>query len=272
MSETIKLGLIGAGNMATATCLGIVHIGLLRADDILASDPDESRRRHFATKTGARTTADNLEACKAEVVVLAVKPQVVPTVLAELGPALGPDTLVISIAAGIPTGAIEAASSHPLRVIRAMPNTPMLVGEGAVALCKGAHATDHDLAHAMELFASSATVIEVPEDQMDAVTALSGTGPAYLFFLAEIMVRAGEDLGLSSSHAAALVNKTLFGAGTMLIESGEPAPELRRRVTTPGGTTEAAIRSMQESEVPEHIIAAIRAACRRSGELSQKNA
>ncbi|MFO7899558.1 MAG: pyrroline-5-carboxylate reductase [Planctomycetota bacterium] len=263
------LGFIGAGNMATALCRGVVGAGLVPGDEVLAGDPDAARRAAFEEATGARTTPDNPEACRAERLVLAVKPQVMPTVLAELGPLLGADRLVISIAAGIPAAQIEAACEAPVRVVRAMPNTPMLVGAGAAALCKGAHATDADLARAAELFAACGLVLEVDnEEQIHAVTALSGSGPAYVFLLAELMARAGEELGLAGADAVALANQTVLGAGRMLAESAEPAAELRRRVTSPGGTTEAALRSMNENHVLESVVQAIHRACRRSQELA----
>ena len=267
MGEMRELGFIGAGNMATALCRGVVRAGLVEASDIIASDPDERQRRRFAEATGAGTTASNEEACCARVVVLAVKPNVAPAALAEIGPALPADTFVISVVAGISTPAIDAAAGRALRVIRAMPNTPMLVGEGAAALCKGANATDADLARARQLFEASATVIEVGEPAMHAVTALSGSGPAYVFYLAEIMAQAGAELGLSESDAVTLAARTIFGAGKMLAETGEGAAALRDKVTTPGGTTAAALASMADDGVAEAIVKAIKAAARRSEEL-----
>jgi pyrroline-5-carboxylate reductase len=253
--------------MATALCRGVVAAGLLGPEEIVASDPDEERRAAFAGATSAATTADNPDVCRSEIVVLAVKPQVMPAVLAEIAPVLTADTLVVSIAAGIPTAQIEAAAATPVRVIRAMPNTPMLVGEGASALCKGAHATHEDLAAVRRLFESCSLVLEVEEHLIHAVTALSGSGPAYLFYLAEMMARAGAEMGLSEADAGELTHKTLLGAARMLVETGEPAGELRRKVTSPGGTTEAAIASMERDAVADAVVRAIQAACARSREL-----
>lgn len=264
----MQLGFIGAGNMATALCSGIIQAGVLRKDDVMASDPDPVRRRSFAAATGARTTPNNAEVCSCATVVLAVKPQVIPSVLREIGPLLGPHSLVISIAAGVPARRIEAASEKPIRVVRAMPNTPMLVAEGAAALCKGAHATDDDLARATRLFASCGLVIHVPEELLHAVTALSGSGPAYLFYLAEAMVAAGVEMGLSDSEALALTNQTLLGAARMLVTTGESAADLRRKVTSPSGTTEAAVRVLDGAAVAAKLAEAMRAACRRSAELA----
>jgi pyrroline-5-carboxylate reductase len=255
--------------MASAFCRGVAVLsGEIPPGDIIASDPDPDRRAAFEAATGARTTDRNVEACRADVVVLAVKPQVMPAVLAEIGPLLGPDVLVISIAAGIGTAQIEAAAPGPVRVVRVMPNTPMLVGEGAAALCAGAHATEDDLRRAGSLLKACAFVTTVSEDQMHAVTALSGSGPAYVFLLAEQMTRAGVDLGLAPSDAVSLAACTIMGAGRMLLESDDEAAELRRKVTSPGGTTEAALRSMQEDDVGDAIVKAIGAACARSKELA----
>ncbi len=264
-----ELGFVGAGNMATALCRGILGAGLIPSSEVIASDPAKDRRAAFERVTGARTTPDNKNACGASTVILAVKPQVMPDVLAEVGRLLTADQLVISIAAGVPIARIEAACAHSARVVRAMPNTPMLVGEGAAALCGGTHATDADRARAGELLGACGLVLEVgDEDQLHAVTALSGSGPAYVFLLAELMARAGEDLGLARDDALVLANQTVLGAGRMLVESGEPAEELRKRVTSPGGTTEAALRSMAEDGVLESLVRAIHRAGRRSRELA----
>ena len=261
------MGFVGAGKMATALCAAIVDAGLLAAEEIVASDPSSDQRERFARDTGARTTPSNREACRAHTIVLAVKPQVMGQVLEEVGPLFGPDRLVVSIAAGVSTAQIEAAAREPVRVVRAMPNTPVRVAQGAVALCKGAHATDEDVARARRLFEPCALVVEVKEEQMHAVTALSGSGPAYVFYLAEIMTAAGVDMGLSDCDATALTNATLLGAARMLAETGEAARKLRGDVTSPGGTTEAALRSMEKDSVHRHITRAILAACTRSKEL-----
>ncbi len=271
MTESAELGFIGAGNMATALCRGVVRAGLIPKEAVVASDPDEGQRARFEAATGVRTTADNGEPCRAAIVVLAVKPHIVPAALAEVAADLSESTLVISAAAGVPTERIEAAAAFPLRVVRAMPNTPMLVGEGAAALCKGRHATDGDLERATQLFATSATVLHVDEPAMHAVTAVSGSGPAYAFYLAERMAKAGIELGLPEDAAVALANKTILGAGRMLTEAGRSAEALRKQVTTPGGTTAAAIGSMEADGVGEAIIRAVKAAAHRSEELAEES-
>jgi pyrroline-5-carboxylate reductase len=179
-------------------------------------------------------------------------------------------TLVVSIAAGISTAFIEKhlGSGKRWRVVRVMPNTPMLVGEGMSGIARGANASDDDVARVQRMFESAGDVVEVPEDRMNAVTALSGSGPAYFFLLVEQMIAAGVDMGLSPQHARQLAAKTALGAAKMLVASPADAPEeLRRRVTSPGGTTHAAITHMQAQNVPQAIVDAIKAAERRGREL-----
>jgi len=271
MDSKPRIGFVGAGNMATAVCHGIIKAGLAAPGEIVAGDPSPEQRERFGAETDAETTAANAKVCEAEVVILAVKPQVMAAALGEVGPLLTPDHLVVSVAAGVPASVIEAAAPCPIRVVRAMPSTPMLLGEGAAAVCKGAHATDADIARVREMFEASATVIEVPETLMHAVTALSGSGPAYVFYLAELMVKAGVEMGLSQDDAVLLAHKTVLGSAHMLVETGDSAEELRRKVTSPNGTTHAAIVSMESDGVPEHIVDAIKAACRRSEELGRSN-
>jgi pyrroline-5-carboxylate reductase len=180
-----------------------------------------------------------------------------------------PDCLVISIAAGISTSYIERhlGEGRPWRVVRAMPNTPMLVGEGMAALAPGRHATTKDLTDARQLFESAGAVVEVTEDKLDAVTALSGSGPAYVFYLVEHMIRAGVELGLTSQQARQLAMRTALGASRMLVTSPDSPEELRRKVTSPGGTTQAAITRMEKAGVGAAVVDAIKAADKRSREL-----
>lgn len=265
-----ELGIIGAGNMAEAIARGVLRAGLLRPADLIAADVSAQRRDLFERDLHVRATGDNAEAARdARRVLLSVKPQQMAQVLAGLGAAMRPDCLVVSIAAGISTGYIERhlGGGRAWRVVRAMPNTPMLVGEGMAALAPGSHATPADVADARRLFESAAAVVEVTEDKLDAVTALSGSGPAYVFYLVEHMIRAGVELGLTPGQARELATRTALGAAKMLAGSADPPEELRRRVTSPGGTTQAAITQMEESGVGPAMVAAIRAADRRSREL-----
>jgi pyrroline-5-carboxylate reductase len=186
---------------------------------------------------------------------------------------LRPDTLVVSIAAGVRASSIEkhlggsGGGSGGWRVVRSMPNTPMLVGEGMVAIARGTHATQDDLATARRIFEASADVIEVGEDQIDAVTAMSGSGPAYFFYFVEQMIKSGIDMGLTPDQAHKLASKTALGAAKMLLTSADSPQELRRKVTTPNGTTHAAISRMEERGLGDIIQDAVRAAERRSKEL-----
>jgi pyrroline-5-carboxylate reductase len=200
-----------------------------------------------------------------------VKPQQMPQVLREIAPIIADDALVISIAAGISIASIESAlAPKRCRVIRTMPNTPLLVGAGAVAVAPGTRATPDDVALARRLFEPAAVVIEITEDKLDAVTALSGSGPAYVFYLVEQMARAGEEMGLSSDEARILAVRTAVGSGKTLESADVPVEELRRRVTSPGGTTEAAITHMQQNQLDRIIVDAIKAAQRRGRDLGRR--
>ncbi|MHC4713768.1 MAG: pyrroline-5-carboxylate reductase [Planctomycetota bacterium] len=266
MLEGKRIGFFGAGNMAEALVSGLVLAGMPK-EALIASDLKEDRRKHFGEKIGIAATNDNREVlARSDVLVFAVKPQDIPRVLAIISPA-APDKVFISICAGVTTGFIEKSLSGTPRVIRAMPNTAMLVQSGVAAVCKGRWASDEDLVVARQIFSSSATVVEVPEPAMDAVTAVSGSGPAYFFYLVEAMVEGGVKLGLSEEAALLLAQQTCLGAGRLLIASDDSPAELRRKVTSPGGTTFAAITKMEEAGLKETVIRAIEAAAARSREM-----
>jgi pyrroline-5-carboxylate reductase len=267
-----KLGIIGAGNMAEAIVRGVLSAGVLTSGEILAADVSPARRDLFTKELHVAAVENPAEVAKqSQTLLLSVKPQQMATVLAELSPGMAANTLVISIAAGISSAFIEKHLGRSIkwRVVRTMPNTPMLVGEGMVAIAPGAHATAADLVTARRLFESAASVIEVREDQIDAVTAVSGSGPAYFFFLVEQMVAAGVALGLSPEQAHQLAVKTALGSAKMLVTSPDSPAELRRKVTSPGGTTHAAITHMQNQHVDRSIIDALKAAAARGKELGQ---
>jgi pyrroline-5-carboxylate reductase len=267
---TYELAILGAGNMAEAIARGVIATKLLTAAQIIASDPMQPRRDLFTQQLHIKSTTDNAEAAKqAKVLLLSTKPYQLKEALSPVGAVASEQTLVISIAAGITTQAIAAAlgANKKWRVIRAMPNTPMLVGEGAVGIAKGADATDADLATARKIFESAADVVEVPEDKIDAVTALSGSGPAYFYYLVEAMIQAGVQLGLSEADAKKLAVKTCLGSGKLLATSSDSPAELRRKVTTPGGTTHAAISHMESQNLAAIVIDALKAAERRGKEL-----
>lgn len=270
MPEEHTVAFIGAGNMAGALIRGLVGTSTVPTDHIIASDPDQARLSSLEAELEINVTVDNAEAVKdATVVVLATKPQVFPQVLPGVAAAMGPDALVISIAAGISTRIIERAFASGTRVVRAMPNTPALVGAGATAVAAGQHATEEDVEAAETLFRSVGISVRVPEEQIDAVTGLSGSGPAYVFAMIEALRDAGAREGLPEDTALRLAAQTVFGAARLLLD-GEDAPEvLRDRVTSPGGTTRAGLDALAAAGFSEAVLGAVRAATRRSVELGK---
>ncbi|MFW5846180.1 MAG: pyrroline-5-carboxylate reductase [Planctomycetota bacterium] len=261
------LAFIGGGNMATA-----IIAGLRKRDqvpDITVCDPVAAvRERHAAA--GCRVSDQIPEAAQDRpVVILAVKPQQAEAVLTELRPAFGKDQLLISILAGTRCERLESGLQPGARVVRAMPNTPMAVGAGMVGLCAGSAATDADCRLAEAIFAGAATVLRTTEDRMDALTAISGSGPAYLFHYCEAMQAAAIDLGFSPEEAALLVGTTVQGSIRYLLShDGFPADRLREQVTSPGGTTAAALAVFEQRGFLDMVQEAVRAAQRRGRELS----
>ena len=268
-----ELGIIGAGNMAEAIARGVTARGVLRPEQIIAADVAPARRELFQNQLGIKAVDDNREVARqSRTLLLSIKPQQMQAALAGIGEVLAPDALVISIMAGIGSAAIERGlgTGRPWRVIRTMPNTPMLVGEGMVAIAGGSHATSADIAAARRLFESAAKVVEVPEEKMDAVTAVSGSGPAYFFFLIEHMIRAATEMGIGAEQARTLAIQTAVGAAKMLSTSSDSPQDLRRTVTSPGGTTQAAIEHMERHGMQQTILDALKAAERRGKELGVK--
>ncbi len=266
-----ELAIIGAGNMAEAIARGVIRGKLFRPDQMIAADVSPQRRDLFG-QLGVRAVESNVDAARdARVLLLSVKPQQMADALGGIGAVLDPGALVVSIAAGITTGFIEhhLDPGRRWRVVRTMPNTPMLVGEGITALAAGAHATPDDLARARRIFEAGGAAVEVREELLDAVTALSGSGPAYFFYLVEHMIDAGVAAGLTPEQARLLVTRTAAGAAKMLLESGESPQELRRKVTSPGGTTQAAVAVFDGAGLPDLIRRAIFAARDRGAELKK---
>jgi pyrroline-5-carboxylate reductase len=261
------LGIIGAGNMAEAIVRGALRGGVLEGGQVLAAEPRAERREQLAGALGIATTDDNAAAGRCARVLLAVKPQVMDEALASIAGAVGDDATVISIAAGVSTARIDAALAGRGRIVRVMPNTPMLVGAGVCAMAPGARASDEDLAYVRALLGTGGTVVDVEEGMMDAVTAVSGSGPAYFFYFVEAMVAAGVAEGLPEGTASMLAGATCVGAGKLLIESGEAPATLRARVTSPGGTTQRAVESLDADGVAEALHRAVRAAAERSRQL-----
>lgn len=264
-----KVVFIGAGNMAEAIVSGMVTAQFCAPEKIILTDVRPERLADLSDEYGVSTSTDNTVVKNAGIIVLAVKPQVMMDVLGGIAPVLRSETLVISIAAGIPTKRIEAALGGKRRVVRVMPNTPALIGQGASAIAAGKNADEADLDVAEAILGCVGLTVRVEEKDIDAVTALSGSGPAYVFYLLEGMLAAAEQMGLNKETARKLALKTVEGAARLMSDSGEEADVLRAKVTSKGGTTEAAIRSLDQSGVKESVVQALLAAQKRSIELSE---
>jgi len=263
-----KIGFIGAGQMATALGQGFVRGGLSGGTNLLASDPDPEAARRFAQATGGRTTSDNLEvAAAADVLFLAVKPPQMPSVLAELRGRLPAEKLAVSIAAGVPLSVLEHGLGGEARLVRVMPNTPCLVGRGASAYALGEKATADDARLVGRLLAAVGTAYQVDEKLLDAVTGLSGSGPAFVYVVIEALSDAGVRMGLTRPLATALAAQTVRGAAEMVLGTGEHTGVLKDRVTSPGGTTIAGIQALEAGGLRAALMAAVEAATRRSIEL-----
>ncbi len=264
----ITLGIIGAGNMGMAILRGALDAGVLSPQTTVVADVEPARREE-AAHLGCPTTADVADLREAGQIMLAVKPQGFDDVAGTLGRLQRP-TVVISIMAGLDSRAIRAALGPAARVVRVMPNTPCQVGAGMAAIALGEGAEPGDEALAVEIFEALGRTVTVEEALMHAVTAVSGSGPAYVFLLAEAMEKAAVDLGLDPAQAGLLVRQTILGAGKLLAESGRSLSDLRAAVTSPGGTTEAALREMDRRELSAIIRAAVTAARDRGVELDHQ--
>ena len=267
----MTVAVLGAGVMGEALLSGLVRAGR-RVDELLVTERRAERAAQLTERYGVQVVS-NVEAVKrADTVVLVVKPQDMGTLLEEIAPFVRPDQLVVSLAAGITTGFVEARLPDGVAVVRVMPNTPALVDEGMAAISPGSHCDDAHLRVAEELLRSTGQVIRVPEKQQDAVTAISGSGPAYVFYVVEAMIEAGVHMGLPRATASELVVQTLVGSAKLLRETGEHPTVLRERVTSPGGTTAAALRLLEDGKVRADFLAAIEAARDRSRALSSGDA
>lgn len=262
-----RVAVLGAGKMGEALLSGLLRAG--RApEDLLFSEKHDERIKHLTATYGIRQVRVSEAGASADTLLVAVKPQEIGALLADLAGGVTATNLVISIAAGIPTATIEAALAHGVPVVRVMSNTPVFVDQAMSAISPGAHAGEEHLAVTEALLRPVGKVIRVPESQLDAVTALSGSGPAYFFFLVEAMIDAGILLGLPRAVAAELIVQTAVGSATMLRDTGEHPVQLREAVTSPGGTTIAAIRKLEDHGVRSAILAALEAARDRSRELA----
>ena len=255
--------------MGEALITAVLRSGV-PAGDVVVGEPALPRAADLAARHGVRIAPGTAEAVSgAGVVVVAVKPQGVADLLAQMSPALAAGTLVVTVAAGLPTGFYEARLPPGTPVVRVMPNTPAVIGQGAGAICAGAAASGEHLDRVSELLAATGLVLRVPESLMDAVTAVSGSGPAYVFYMVEALAEAGALLGLPHNQALELAVATFRGAAAML--TGEQPSVLRERVSSPGGTTVAAIRELDAREVRAAIIAAAEAARDRARELAAES-
>jgi len=268
--ESEKILFIGAGNMAEALVKGLVLSDVCDPANIRITDVLAARVAHFQQHYDVGGSIDNpTEAARASLIVLAVKPQMLAAVLAQIQSALRPAALIVSIAAGITTARIEAALDAGRHVVRVMPNTPALVGAGMAAICGGRWAVEEDLKLTEAMLNEVGRVVRVPEEQMDAVTAISGSGPAYVFYLMEAMLTAAAQLGLEQATARQSGSETVAGAAKLLAETGEDAAVLRHKVTSKGGTTAAALDVLNGGDAQTLMVRAILAAHRRAGELSR---
>jgi pyrroline-5-carboxylate reductase len=263
----MTVAIIGAGVMGETLLSGLIRGGRDVAD-LLVGEKRPERAAELREKYGV-TVVVNTEAATAQTVVLVVKPQDMADVLTEIAPHLRPGQLLVSLAAGIPTRAIEKHIPDGVAVVRVMPNTPALVDEGMAAISAGTHCDDDHLATAEALLSTTGRVVRVPEKQQDAVTAISGSGPAYLFFVVEAMIEAGVHLGLPRTTATELVVQTVVGSAKLLRETGTHPTVLREQVTSPGGTTAAAIRELEDHKVRAAFITAMEAARDRSVTLAE---
>lgn len=262
-----KLAVIGAGVMGETLIAGLLRAGW-DAGQITASDRHAARLVELESKLGIHTASTADAVAGADTVVVVVKPQDASEVLPEVAGALRPGTLVVSLCAGLATTRIEEAMPTGTPVVRVMPNTPAQVDEGMAAISPGRQATAEDLAHVTELLSAVGKVVTVPEKYQDAVTAISGSGPAYLFFVVEAMIDAGVMLGLPRDVSTTLVVQTMYGSAKLLADSGLHPTVLRERVTSPGGTTAAALRELEDHRVKAAFMTAMEAARDRSRALA----
>ncbi len=269
MASSRTIGFIGTGNMAEAMIRGLLRGSDFAPEQVIASAPREERVAELRQKYAIRATQDNREAAGAEIVVLSIKPQLFGRVLDEVADAISAEALVISIAAGIPVQAIQARLAPGTRVVRAMPNTPALVDAAATAIAGGEHARASDLADAKKIFDSIGMTVVLDESHLDAVTGLSGSGPAYVFLILEALSDAGVKVGLSRRNSQLLAAQTLLGSAKLLLETGEHPGLLKDMVTSPGGTAITGLHTLESGGVRTTLINAVEAATKRSRELGE---
>jgi len=265
------IGFLGAGNMAEALIRGLVRGGHVPAAQVIASGPRRERLDELHAAYAIEVTTDNVDlARRADILVLSVKPQILPSVVLEVAGELRPTTLIVSVAAGVDTTAIEALLPAGSRVVRTMPNTPALVGAAATAISAGRTATPEDMALAKFMFDAVGLSVVLDESQLDAVTGLSGSGPAYIFLILEALADAGVKVGLSRRNAQRLAAQTVMGSAKMLLETDEHPGQLKDNVTSPGGTAIAGLHTLEQGGLRTTLINAVETATKRARELGQR--
>jgi pyrroline-5-carboxylate reductase len=270
MTQTVSF--LGAGNMAGAFIHGLLNQRTCAPERIIASDLRAERLHELQHKYGIQTTLDNRHAAgRGDVVVLSVKPQTLSALLAEVGASIARESLIISIAAGVPLSVIESQLGEGYRVIRAMPNSPALVGAGATGIAAGSRATADDVALAEAMFKSVGIVVSLPENLLDAVTGLSGSGPAYVFVIIEALADAGVEMGLTRTHAQQLAVQTLIGSAKLVAQTGEHPARLKEQVTSPAGTTIAGLQALEAAGIRKALGDAVRSATARAHVLGAQS-
>ncbi len=265
-----SIGFVGAGNMAEALIRGLVRGNHVPAASIAASAPRQERLDDLRRDYGVDVTTSNREVAeRSGLVVLSIKPQIMDKVLREIAAHIKPGALVISIAAGVDTEQIEESLPEGARVVRAMPNTPALVGAAATAVAAGKHASPADLATARALFDAVGITVELEESQLDAVTGLSGSGPAYIFLILEALADAGVKVGLSRRNAQRLAAQTVMGSAKLLLDTDEHPGKLKDMVTSPGGTAIAGLHTLEQGGLRTTLINAVETATKRAKELGR---
>jgi pyrroline-5-carboxylate reductase len=266
-----RICIIGTGNMGEALISGLISSASSKPENIICSDVREATLKAIQKEYGVRTTSSNPDAvADSDIVIYAVKPQIMAAVLNETAEKLDMSKLIISIAAGVPMEAIESFLNKELRLIRVMPNIAAAVKEAATAIAAGKHATEEDIKLAMTIFNSIGKTVFIPENYlMDAITGLSGSGPAYIFLIVEALADAGVKVGLSRQEALFLSAQTVLGAAKMLIETHEHPGQLRDRVTSPGGTAIAGLATLEQGGLRTTLINAVEVATNRSKELGE---
>ena len=268
-SQTHRLGFIGAGKLAGSVIRGLVRAKFCSPKEIVASEPNEQARVALQNEVGISVTTENAEVAeKAEVIFIGVKPAMVLPVLCDIASCIN-NKFVISLAAGVRLQSVETISKA--RFMRALTNTPSAICRAATAIARGSRTTNEDVDLARKIFGAIGVVVEVEEKQIDVVTALAGSGPAFVYTVIEAMAQGGEKMGLSTEVALTLATQTVFGAAQLMSESKKSPKELIKMVVTPGGTTAAGLAAMEKLKTSEGLIAAIEAATKRGQEMAKEN-